>query len=778
MADDGGLDHTADMVHGMAEDFSRSQKSAEGINVSLKSVLSSVVGVEAFHSLVKQIQQRSESIKAISKAINVENLNQLTLTRATVAVEAAERVIKLTALAENRALNDLEKVRLDVIHKQSAEIQAQRRFVSEIESSGKTQLGLMAGVLALGADLFAKQRQFNQDLIEANSTWQHRGSLMRETLLVQTQIGVGFEKATEASRALVHYGMDLESTYGDNLKLVVQMDQGLGVAVTQSAQLASIVERQLKGSFSSVANVVAQIVEDTALAGDEAVRLATNISSALGRLRPGLGAAGLPEVVKLVGRYESALKEVGGQSGAIQQLLANLTTPEGMVGAGALQVNPEFLSSAKGVQTVMDRFAKYGEMLVGQSQGWERQMRLQALAQQFNITSEQASQMLIAIKRANEQQSGQITLQERWRNQLHSTDQGIHRLINSLTGLLQGGLYPFVFVVGAVINKVADFAELILKYKEVAYTLMAGVALGTLVLSVRMIRLTASLWSVVMSTNAVTAAMARLSAVQAGTSLAGGATKAGMLASALPTASWAAALGYQMQWLRLSFTSGGITGIPAALRGLTSTGAGLMTPLVYVGRALGALLSPLGLLTAVAGGLLIADYKLWSESKRLADATTHANQIIVAKQNQLDERHRVGLYGAARYGEADDVLKKYASLVRDSATMFPEIGNAEMRGASQKKWVDDQLALAQESIKRGLTTRTMFTELTERTPEEQKRDEEMKGLTEKMLKVNEDQKGLLDKSMKRDQQTEAEEAVERAKDRLLRMGTSNFRTGY
>jgi len=62
----------------------------------------------------------------------------------------------------------------------------------------------------------------------------------------------------------------------------------------------------------------------------------------------------------------------------------------------------------------------------------------------------------------------------------------------------------------------------------------------------------------------------------------------------------------------------------------------------------------------------------------------------------------------------------------------------------------------------------MFETLTERSPEEARRDEDTKTLNEKMLKVNEEQKGLLDKRMKQAVEQMREEALERAKVRAWR----------
>lgn len=735
-----------DQTHKLAEHMASSQKSAEGMTVSFKNMLLALGGMDAAKKAVESILDRTNLMKAAKQAINVESMTHNLLTERHLSkIKSIDALVQQTKQAGKLHTSEGQKL-LDILAAQHKEYDAQLRFNQEYVKFGKVRLALTAAAVSLTTQLFFKQRQFNQDLIEANSSWEHRGSLLRQTLMMQTQLGVGFEKATQAVKALVHFGMDTESSFEENVRLVAQMDQGLGIAVVQSAQLASIVERQLHGSFVKVSHVLAQIVDDTALAGDEAARLATSIATTLGRLRPGLGAAGLPEVVRLVGRYEGALKEVSGQSGAFQQLLEHLTTSEGMTGAGALGVNPEFYATAGGVDMVMKRFAAYGEMLVGQSAGWERQMRLEALAQQFNVSATQANQMLAAIKRANQQQMGVISTQDRWRNQLHATDQGIERITNSLVGLVQHAFYPVVFAVGTVINWVADLVEGVLKYRDVITVLTYGVGAGALVLAWRAGRLAVSLYTTVTATSAAIIALGRLNATLINTAAAAAVSNvAGAAGGVAGGAARAAAAG------------GAAYATPTLLR--------VMTP---VSRSLGLISSSLALWLLPLGVAATFLTKIYQENKRAREDNAAAQKIIISKQEALVAQRKAALYSAARYGTADDVMGVYKRLAHDSAMMFQDVSDPRARAAKQKEWLARQMEEAQLDVAKAVTSGGMFDKLTERTPEQARREDDKKAADAKMLKVNEDQRALLDTQAKRMVEQLQEEALERAKIRAWR----------
>lgn len=638
-----GLPQTADLVHSMAESMERGGKAAHGMELSVGKMAASLLAVRGIEAVFDRLVLKSDTMLGIQKAFSKEQLAQVGI--------------------------------------------------------GTVRFNALAAAAAATADLLLKQRQFNQNLIEANSSFEHRNKLIQDTLVLQAQSGVSFDNITSAARALVHYNMDAETTFEANLEIIAKMEQGLGVSASESARLASIVERQVKGSFEGVARTIAQIVEDTALAGDEAARLATNISTALGRLRPGLGAAGLPEVVKLVGRYEGALKEVGGSAGALTQLLTQMTTPEGIVGAGALGVNPEFLATSSGVQEVMKRFADYGEMLVGQSSGWERQMRLQALAQQFNVSADQANQLMIAIKRANTQQVDNISLQERWRQQIHATNSGISRLTNAIMGLIQTGLLPVVNIIGGLTNKLADFVEFALKSKTVVYVLGTALALAAAAAA-------SGLWQVVRALSA-TAIVSRLT---------GGSNPV-----ALFRAQQALGLNPGMAAVR-----GVVMGVFNGLRAVLMSSFMWLLPLV------------------VAAGFLA---KIYQVNKDARDEQRQAQQIILSKADALEKDRQLRFYAAGRYGDADDVMKAYKGLVSDATAKFQDITDPIDRALQTNTWLKQKLAESELDLYKGMATRGMYTPLDEMTPEDQGREDEMRNLTEKMLKENERMRVLAEKDI-------------------------------
>lgn len=714
------IERVAAATHSMADQMAKADKSAAGMSTSLNTLLTSYAQLKIADHII-DIVKRTEMWQNLSKAVSRENLNRVNLLKQDMHLTNEKH--RLEQLIRTGSAKDagLFRAELEQTEKQLAQLDRQKLLVTEITKFEGVRLNAMRAMIGAGTLMWFNARQFNQNLIEANSSWQHRDRLIRQTLVSQAQLGIGFDDITRSAAALVHYGMDTTDTFETNLKLVAQMEQGLGISAQHSAQLASIVERQLKGSFESVSHTIAQIVDDTALAGDEAARLAVNISTALGRLRPGLSAATLPEVVRLVGRYESALKEVGGQSGAFQQLLAQLTTPEGLVGAGALGVSPEFLATSQGVQSVMDRFAQYGKMLVGESEGWERQMRLQALAQVFNVSADQANQMLIAIKRANETQIGAISTQDRWRQQLNATNSGIQRLGNSLLGLLQGAMYPVVFLVGALANRLADLVEWLLKSKTVVYTVGIALLGGTVVLAAQMWGLVRALAAVALSSNIAQAALARQAA--------------------------------------LTVAAGGATGF-AGLGGML--GRFIMPIVTGVARVFGLIATPLGLVVALLGSLVGIALRTRYWLQKGVEDNAAAQKIILHQRDKLEAQRSTRLYMSARYGEepTEGILKQYGLRLQDI------IARDDISWSEKRRQMKLAQAETEKEILTARMTRNLFTPLVERSEGERKADKELLNINERMLGVNEKQEKHMIESIKRQNAIIEEERQEKAKDRL------------
>jgi hypothetical protein len=676
-----------DQVHRMAEDLAKGHKSAEGMSFSISRMMTSLGAWDAAKHVIVEVVKRTETWSRLQTSLSAENLNVVGLLQrqATLTRDIGVSVIKNAKTGQFESTNL--KERKPLMEQELRFLDKQVDFAQKLDKFGKIKLAVVAAAASAATALWIKQRQLNQDLIEANSSWQHRGKLMHDTLMTQAQLGISFGKITQSAAALVHYGMDTEVSFDKNLKLVSQMEQGLGVSARESAQLATIVERQLKGSFEDVSHTLAQIVDDTALAGDEAARLATNIATAMGRLRPGMGAAALPEVVRLVGRYESALKEIGGSSGAAAQLLTSLTRPEGMVGMGVLGVQPGFLASAKGVDQVMTRFARYGNMMVGTERNTlAAQMRLQMLGEQFGLNADQANQLLMAVKRTKEQQVVEITVQERWRNQLHATDQGVGRLANSLTALVQGGMWPFVWVVGALANKLADALEWVLSVKELAYVIAGGVTLGVVSLIPALWRLTTSLYAVVTGAVAATGALTRMVPALAATALASGGR------AAISGGSTAALMG----------------GAVARVAG--GVGLSMSVPLIASLGVIAALLIPIGYYAR-------KHYLGWKEAK---DRTAMGEKIVQSQQERLVAQRRSSAFRAMRYGDAEGMLARGASVLN---AIYSDPSLDKLRGkerwAAIERMQTEQVAGMIKDLPGALTARYGFTSLTERTQKEQ-----------------------------------------------------------
>jgi hypothetical protein len=714
----------AEQAKHVAESMKDSRDSAENLHLSVSKLITAAGGFRLIEWSMRQFVEHSKLAASVQSVISKENLIQSNLAKRRDDIIAAYEK-KLSAIAKANILDTEEAHRSLNIHRLELKaVSEQEKFAESLKKLGEGRLLLGVALVGIAGDLVVKNKELNQNLIEANSSYQTRWNLLYRTLLTQSALGISFNKATEAARSLVHYGLDTEASYAENVKIVSQMEQGLGVSTHAAAELATVVERQVKGSFKDVADVVASLVNDTALAGDEATKLANSIAQVMGRLKPGLGAAGLPEVVRLVGRYESALKEVGGAPGGFQQLLQQLTTTQGLTGAGILRVSPDFLTTSRGVQQVMQNFAEYGKRFVGETRGWERQMRLEVLASQFNISAEQASQMLMAVERANNRQTDAITLQERWRQQVAATDQGVGRLSNALISLVQGALYPFLFVINAIANRAADLINAVLQYREVAIGFMAAVGVGVVALGSRMILLARQMWIAVLSSNAVTAAMQRMSAAMAAaavTSSAGGA--AGGLAGAGRL---------MLGWLRPLF-------------GL------LINPLTWIALAVGAI-------ALYAAKIL----KITADAKA-EDA--RSRQIVLDRQSLLEQRRMAALYREARLGTVSgaskqlDELISYASM-KFTKEMFPD---PNQRIAEMQKWVAEQERIAQIQLARGVAFRQFAAPLVGRTKEEEQHDDAMLNVVKDHSAATHKQLEMMKRSMDQDTVSTQQHEVEAAK---------------
>lgn len=501
-------------IPAITEHLKQSHQEAQGVADAFGSLLKTLLPVAAgFEGLKGLMGNITAHVKNVSIGLTQTSL-QLRTTR-------EEQIQALHDLkSENKISLQTLHEQLGVITNQNKVFDAQVILADRVAAAGGYRLGAAKATLAVMGTLVVHSRTLNQNLIDANSHWQTRYGLMQDTLMTQIQTGSSFSDSTEAAKALVFWGAENLSNFQDVVKTVQRLNDGIGMSVQLAAELAAVVERRIGGNFEKVADVMATLVNDTALTADEAGRLALNLARVMETVKPGVAATMLPEVSKLVGGYESAIKRMGGQAGMMEQWLSKLTTPEGLMGAGILGVSPEFIQSQAGVERVMQNFQGYAEGLLQNAEGWDRRWRLDALGQQMGLTADQAAMLLKVMQEQGKETAKDITLQERFKQQIASTGDSFLRLGNTLLGLVQGGLYPFTWALTAVVNAVNSLLQMLMDYKPIVYGVMTAVGVGIVALAWSMRRLVVALWDVYFASQAASIQLAMQARRQAANQLA------------------------------------------------------------------------------------------------------------------------------------------------------------------------------------------------------------------------------------------------------------------
>lgn len=536
---------TEQFAHGQAH-LQSMDKAAKGLHTSFASLLASVVGVTA-------------GLKAAEGFIDrFAKINQLKTTFAGLGKTVEELKLREFQLSEQLALSMDRATQKALIGKEAEfrlalkEMDAVGRQLSLHERLGvvsSSRLAAVSTLLVLGAKTTHAESQLNERLIDANSSLETRFRLTAQVFRVQAQTGASLGVSADVMRALVRYGYENEKNFVRTTRLVVQLHEGLGLSVDTAAELAAVVERQVGGSFEAVADTVATIVNNTTLMADEAGRMALNMARLGTLVRKGGAGDALPEITKTVAQYEDALRRVGGNTDAIQRLLSRLTTAEGQLAAGLLGgLTPDAVTSVQGIHAVFEAFAKLAKTRIDPIQ--DSRMRVVALeqfSQELGLTAAEFVQLQMALSRMNGTQLEAITVQDRFRQQWRATNEGIVRLTNSLLGLLQGGLYPVVAVVNAVVNTLADLVQAINRHKVTAVLAATAVAGAVIWTTIQAAKLTKALVQTAFATDFAVAALERYrvaqlkntAAQQVGSALEGG--KGGKLTTVATTAATAAA---------------------------------------------------------------------------------------------------------------------------------------------------------------------------------------------------------------------------------------------
>jgi hypothetical protein len=708
-------EHVHAMAHGMEQTHQSSKQTADALGNILKTMLAV--------STTLAVIEKASAVSPLARSFK-EALTTLGKTKQEIIANYDAEYERIHKLLDEKRLSrheaELEYLKLEARYDL---VGKQIKLTQEMNKLHAGNLLVLSGALTVMSRLFYINHEFNDDLIKANSSWQNRRQLFNQNLQIQRETGIAFRTVTEAQKELVNYGLQSRKNYHEVLTTVVQLREGLGMSVHEATQLAVIAERQVKTSFKATADVVATIVNNSSLAADEVGRLATNLGRAMALIRPG-GVQDFPQIVKLVGKYEDALKKFGGQVGQFEQLISRMTRPEGLLSAGVLGIsNPEQLLKTAGVDKAIDNFYKYATSQLAGARGFDRMFRLDILAEQFGTTSEQINAMIQAIEDSRKAQSAAITVQERFKQQMQSTGEGFSRIVTSLKSLAQGALFPVIGIINYLTTAIANFLQTLLKYKPLAIGAMVAIDISILAAIVQLKSAAKAFWEVVLAAKFAAMQLKEYAVQQAATSAVGGAGKA------VEGAAGAGGL--------FSRIFGGLRAALSPIGTILKTGFSVLR------IALGLIATPIGLIaTALGAAIVIWSYIKKIQAKSIEDRLANNAKLATMQTNYFDTA-RSQIYAAIRGGDqtkAQAIIDKVAKQIGQRRGSFSDLTEREaaIKQAQFQKDLQKLVPLAQY-------TATQFGNLRV-TPEQN--DAMLKESTDFQQKIAENTKKSIDEAKK------------------------------
>lgn len=383
-----------------------------------------------------------------------------------------------SAGGQSKAVKDIRRQLVSA----SNELEKHRGLYETITSLIQSKMGpAMAASLGLIVLTVRNSALLNKELIQASASTADRGELMSDIAHTQAMTGTSMDQMAKAAAALTRYGFDLKSEFRGTLEIVVQMEEGLGVSLDTSAELAVMAQR-LGTNMRQVADGIARVKADTALSAEEASKFGIEIAKAINLLKPGRGGMA-NEVIEYVDRLAGALRQVGGNAGDIKDLMVGMTKMSGMMGAATLGLQPGFLTSPEGAKKGAERFVTYvNTQLQGMERGtyaWMAQVEL--LAQQFNTTTDMIVNADAMLKEYSASQAHATDLQEEWRKQTSQLGEAMSKIGHSFMSLTQTVILPALNFVRPAFEKVAEVLQLIAQNSWAAW--IVGVPLTVAIAS-------------------------------------------------------------------------------------------------------------------------------------------------------------------------------------------------------------------------------------------------------------------------------------------------------
>lgn len=337
--------------------------------------------------------------------------------------------------------------------------------------------------IAIAAALWALRNplnELNRSLIQGNNYLETRRDLLVASTQAMTRTGASTEQATRAIRALVFYGLETDRNFSQILEHSLKLEKTFGISTEHSAEMFFIY-RKLNIESASVADNIATIVNQTSLAADEARRYATELGKAAIFLPKG-GVGSIAGAQVFLGRMEGLVKEAMGQQGELTAMMADMMgTGSGSMRALMLGAQPSDLSSDAGQRRAIERLLQLTRPAFAAREAGATTQSLQMLEafSEMFTGGKVSPRTLIALNESYgklaDQQNKQLTLADKWSNELTNTGELLGVVTRSVKNLLTAGMIPAVqafnwvlSVVGKVLSATSSLVE---KWKGLSYVI-------------------------------------------------------------------------------------------------------------------------------------------------------------------------------------------------------------------------------------------------------------------------------------------------------------------
>jgi hypothetical protein len=363
-----------------------------------------------------------------------------------------------------------------------------------------------AGGLILGAGLLNLVRdetqQIQKGLDAYSSSIINRSELMAATLEAAFKGGGPVGTAVKAVETLGRLDFS-RTTSGlvEGAKYATKLSEALGTSAENSAQLVYYA-KQGGVPLKEMGDTLATIRENTRLTADEFGRFSTELGQALMTLG---SIKDISTVLKESLRIDDALRKFTGSSGDYIRFFQKMSeSSEGLQTAMAFGFNPENLGQEGRQRQFVQNLGQFVDGLTRGQPLVQQLAVLEQLSQQTGLSVVSLRNLGKAVNELKEATDRQVTLDERYAEQIANLSKSTQSIMDSFGQLLSATMLPLITVTNYAAKGLAYILEQLREFPGV-FTTLAVVGLIPTAIAVR--SFVSVVWQVAKSIPPVIAAL-------------------------------------------------------------------------------------------------------------------------------------------------------------------------------------------------------------------------------------------------------------------------------